>query len=310
MGRQKGLMLHNGRLKGFTLVIMGAGLWGISGTVVQYLFDSHEVTTGWLVNVRLLASGLLLLLYARYTGERNIWRIWKDKESRLSLLIFGIIGMLGVQYTFFSAIEHGNAATAAVLQYLAPVLITCYLAIRSRKWPTRLEILSVIFAITGTILLVTRGNLGALEISFAALIWGLASALTLAFYTLQPGKLLSKWGSVLTVGWGMMIGGICSSFIHPPWRYTESFPAVALLAIGFVIFFGTLVAFYSYMESLNYISASETSLLASVEPLSAAFLAVIWLRVPFGPIEWLGSLLILSTIFLLSKKKQRKKGES
>lgn len=79
-----------------------------------------------------------------------------------------------------------------------------------------------------------------------------------------------------------------------------------------VDFFGTLIAFYCYLESLTYISASETSILASVEPLSAAFLSVVWLHVSFGLEEWLGTLCIISTIIILSfvKNKENSKVES
>ncbi|MFL6560216.1 MAG: EamA family transporter, partial [Bacillus sp. (in: firmicutes)] len=68
--------------------------------------------------------------------------------------------------------------------------------------------------------------------------------------------------------------------------------------------FGTLIAFFCFMESLKYIRASEASLLACVEPLSAAFLAVAWLQVSFGPAEWIGSISIISTIFILSAVKR------
>ncbi len=40
--------------------------------------------------------------------------------------------MLGVQYTYFAAIEYGNAAVATVLQYLGPAIITCFFS-DSRK---------------------------------------------------------------------------------------------------------------------------------------------------------------------------------
>jgi drug/metabolite transporter (DMT)-like permease len=71
----------------------------------------------------------------------------------------------------------------------------------------------------------------------------------------------------------------------------------------FVIIFGTLIAFYCYLESLKHISASEAIVLASAEPLSAAALSVLWLHVTFGWTEWLGTILIIATVFLLSQRK-------
>ena len=124
----------NSRTKGILLVIVGTMLWGISGTVAQFLFQQKGFDTEWLVVVRLLISGFLLLLYGYIKKDKNIINIWKSKEDSIKLILFGAIGMLGVQYTYFAAIKHGNAATATILQYLSPVIITCYLIIRNKKY--------------------------------------------------------------------------------------------------------------------------------------------------------------------------------
>ena len=292
------------RMKGIILVLIAAIFWGVSGTVAQFLIHEEGFSTSWLVVIRLLFSGGGLLFFAQSVGKQNIWAIWKNKHEIFQLVVFGIIGMLGVQYTYFAAIEHGNAATATVLQYLAPVMIACYLCFRAKTLPTKHEIIAVSLALTGTFLLVTKGNIHTLSISIPAFVWGLLSAFALAFYTLYPGNLLSKWGSLITVGWGMLIGGIGFSFIQPPWKFQGDWSFSAFIAVIFVVIFGTLIAFFFYMESMKYIRASEASLLACAEPLSAAFLAVAWLHVSFGPAEWIGSFTIIATIFILSTVKR------
>lgn len=299
-----GAVLPYPRTKGIILVLIAAIFWGVSGTVAQFLFHRQGFSTGWLVVVRLLISGAGLLFFAQTVGKQNIWSIWKNKQEIFELVIFGIIGMLGVQYTYFAAIEHGNAATATVLQYLAPVMIACYLCFKSKALPTKQESIAIILALTGTFLLVTKGDIHSLAISVPGFIWGILSAFALAFYTLYPGGLLTKWGSLITVGWGMIIGGIGFSFIHPPWKFQGTWSFSSFMAVVFVVIFGTLIAFYCYMESMKYIRASEASLLACAEPLSAAFLAVAWLHVSFSPAEWFGSFAIIATIFILSTVKR------
>ncbi|MCI4060409.1 EamA family transporter, partial [Bacillus cereus] len=49
------------RIYGFFMVIVGAAFWGLSGTAAQHLFETSDVSVEWLVTVRLLLSGLLLL---------------------------------------------------------------------------------------------------------------------------------------------------------------------------------------------------------------------------------------------------------
>ncbi|GHH99163.1 permease [Neobacillus kokaensis] len=300
----QGAVLPYPRTKGIILVLIAAIFWGVSGTVAQFLFHQQGFSTGWLVVIRLLISGAGLLFFANTVGKYNIWSIWKNKRDVLQLVIFGIIGMLGVQYTYFAAIEHGNAATATVLQYLAPVIIASYLCLKVKSLPTKQETIAIILALSGTFLLVTKGNIHTLAISIPAFTWGLLSAFALAFYTLYPGSLLTKWGSLITVGWGMLIGGVGFSFIHPPWKFQGTWTFSSFIAVVFVVIFGTLIAFFCYMESMKYIRASEASLLACAEPLSAAFLAVVWLQVTFSPAEWIGSFAIIATIFILSTVKR------
>lgn len=305
MGKKINMRAHP-RMFGIVLVLIAALMWGVSGTVAQFLFEQRSFSAEWLVVIRLLISGVVMLLITNRKIETSIFDIWRHKYDALGLIFFSIMGMLTVQYTFFAAIKHSNAATATVIQYLAPVLIVCYMAFRVRKAPSKTETFAVALALFGTFLLVTEGNVSSLAISRTALFWGIASAFSLAFYTLYPLKLLARWGSGIVVGWGMLIAGVAFSFVHPPWNFVGEWDLQSFFALLFIIIGGTIIAFFCYLESLKYITASETSLLACVEPLSAAFLSVVWLHVAFSLEEWLGTACILATIMILSLSKNKK----
>lgn len=290
---------------GIFLVLTAAISWGVSGSVAQFLFTHKQFSTGWLVCIRLLTSGALLLLYLGLTSKTDIWGIWKRRASVVNILIFGLLGMAGVQFTYFAAIESSNAATATLLQYLAPVLIILYTALIRKTIPPFQHIVGIITALLGTYLLVSAGIFSTISIKPEALAWGLSSAFFLALYTLQPAQLLKEFGSTVVVAWGMILGGFGMSFFYPPWKTGDGiFTLSSTLAIVFVILFGTLIAFFCYLESLKHLEAAETSLLSCAEPLSAAFLAVIWLKVPFNIYEWIGAFFILTTILLLSLKRR------
>jgi len=283
------------------LAIGAALLWGISGACGQFLFEHRQVDAGWLVTVRLLLSGILLLVFAGIQGKHSLWHIWKRRRDAGQLLLFAIGGMLTVQYTYFVAIKHSNAATATVLQYAGPVIIAAYLAIKSRTWPKPLEYLAIVLAVGGTFLLVTHGRFGALAITVEALFWGIASAFALAFYSIQPGYLLKHYPATLVIGWAMLIGGVALSPVHIPWQVAGTWDTYTYLNTAFIILFGSLVAFYGYLTAVKMIGAQKTSLLASAEPLSAAAISVLWLHVPFTVSDWVGSAFVVSTVFLLAK---------
>lgn len=288
------------RLKGIFLVIFAALCWGVSGTVAQYLFQSAQFTTEWMVVVRMISAGILLLLIGVLKGEKSIFKIWKTKSDAFRLILFGVLGMLGVQYTYFAAINHGNAATATILQYLAPIIITIYLSISNRTLPNFKQVFCMCMALMGTFLIITKGSISNLSISYLAIFWGIASAFASALYTLQPISLLERYGSICVVGWGMLIGGIALSFIYPPFDCTGIWEIKSVAAIIFVILFGTLSSFYCYLESLKYIKPYEASILGCIEPLSASFLSIIFLNVRFSFIQWIGALCIIVTVTILS----------
>ena len=283
---------------GFAAAILASILFGVGGTFAQFLFQHRGVNIDWLVTMRLLFSGPALLLISLIGGKR-IFDIWRT--DAVPLVIFGLLGMMPVQYTYMAAINASNTATATVLQFTAPAMVALWLGVVGSKKPGPREIGAIALAMLGTFFLVTHGKLGALSISTWALFWGLASAAAAAFNSIQPSNLLKKHGAALVAGWGMVIGGIELSLFHAPWKVEGSWDATAGIFFAFILVMGTLAAFYLFNKALRMIGAQKTILLTCAEPLSAAVLAVWWLGVSFGPMDWLGTALILATIVLLAK---------
>ena len=182
-------MQQNRRIKGFLFVILGAFFWGIGGTVSQQLFQKFGIEVAWLVSIRLLIAGILLLaVQAIFKDKHQIVQVWNVFPLRL--VIYGIVGMLAVQYTYMASIAHGNAAVATLLQYLAPIMIIGWVVLRKQSELTRVDIISIILAISGTFLLLTNGSVSSFAVSTPAFIWGILSAVALAFYTLYAIPLL------------------------------------------------------------------------------------------------------------------------
>lgn len=288
--------------KGLSMVLIGAVLWGISGTAAQVLFQHYGISPEWLVTVRMSVAGLLMLLGISVTsGLKYTFSVWKEKKDAFKLVFFGIIGLLGVQYSYFASINYGNAATGTMLQYMGPVFITIYVALSRRQVPQISQLISVFLAIFGAFLLVTNGDWHSFSISPLAVFWGIISAVTLAFYSLYPKGLLQKYGAATISGWGMLIGGIGMGLIHSPLNFSGQNSINTWLLVSFVVIFGTLIAFYVYIASLQYISATEASVLSCGEPLSATIITVAFLHVHFGWAALLGGLSILLTVTIMAR---------
>ncbi|MBT2655562.1 EamA family transporter [Bacillus sp. ISL-18] len=294
------------RQKGIVLVITGAVFWGIGGTVAKRLFQQYQIDVDWLVTTRLLIAGFLLLTVQFFRKDRSqILGVWKTRKTAIPLLIFGLLGMLAVQYTYMASIKHGNAAVATLLQYLAPVIIIVYLIIRKQTVVSRNDLLTVSLALVGCFFLLTNGSISQLSVPTPAIVWGVLSGFALAFYTLYAIPLLKQYDSLVIVGWAMLIGGLALSFIHPPWQLdTSNLTLEAYLYLFFVIIFGTMIAFWFYIESLQSLAPKESSLLGSIEPLAAVLTTVFWLKESFGIFQWIGTACIIGMIVLLALNKE------
>ena len=222
---------------GVLFTVMGALLWGISGTSGQFLLQQRGLTSGWLVAVRMLMAGLILLMLCYKKEKEAIFRVWKDKRDRRDLFLFAALGLSFCQYTYFATISHSNAGTATVLQFLAPVLIMIYLSVKNRKLPRPAELTAITFAVAGIFLLATHGRFDSLAISQEALIYGLLSAVSVVIYNLQPARLIKTYGTLLSLGWGMLIGGILLSLVYQPWRIIGTWDLAAFAALLVIIIF-------------------------------------------------------------------------
>lgn len=291
----------NRMITGTIVTIAGGILWGVSGVCGQYMFQNKGVTAPWLVSVRLVAAGLLMLCYYFLTDREQTLAIWKSKRDRRDVLIYGLLGMMPCQYAYFQTIEWSNAGTATVIQYLGPALIVIWVCFRTKRMPTVQEVIGVILAVIGVFLIATHGNPTTLALSGRALLMGLASAVAVALYTLEPARLQKKYDTPLILAWGMAIGGIALTLISRPWTVkgiqvdTEMFTALA-----FVVVFGTMAGFSLYMTGVKLIGSVKASLYACVEPVSSMILTVLWMKVKFTTPDLIGTLFVIATIIILA----------
>jgi len=288
-------------VKGTLFTVIAGIAWGLSGTSGQYLM-AHGISALVLTNIRLIIAGLLLVLLSYIKSKEQFISFLKDKSSLFSLLLFSLFGLFLNQLAYLSAIQETNAGTATVLQYVCPVGILAYTCIKDRVAPTIAEIISMILAIGGTFLIATHGQLDQLSMTPAGLFWGLFSALTYSLYIILPIKLIQKWGSILVIGVGMTISG----FVAVPFtgiigaRIPMSFDI--FLAFAGIILIGTVFAYTAFLKGASMVGPVKSSLLASIEPISAVFFAFMIMGDIFYPVDFLGMAMILLAVTIISLK--------
>ena len=281
--------------KGMLNVLIAAVLWGSSGVCAQYIMEQSQMSSQFLTMTRLIFAGLILLTLSFVHGDK-IFSIINNHKDAISLLIFSVVGALTVQLTFLLTIEKSNAATATVLQFLSPTIIV----------PGILVFCAILTSLVGTFLLVTHGNPTSLSISPAALFWGIASAFAAAFYTTYPSTLIARYGTLPVVGWSMLIGGLILLPFYARQGTNFVVNGSLILAFFYLVVIGTSLTFSLYLKGAQLIGGPKASILSCAEPLSSALLSLLLLGITFTLPDWLGTLLILSSVILISMDSRRR----
>ena len=71
----------NDKVKGITLAGLGGSLWGVSGILAQLLFNEFNASSEWLVSIRLVFAGILILLYSALIKREKVFDIIKNKAD-------------------------------------------------------------------------------------------------------------------------------------------------------------------------------------------------------------------------------------
>ena len=289
------------RLKGLIMIITGATLWGTTGPMMEWLLETTEMSVSFMLTIRLMLAGAFILIMLKMQGKR-ITLPWRQKVWARQLLIFGVVGMLGVQFTFVAAIEASNAVIATLFQFLAPIYIIIFVSWMHRKFPPIVQVLGILVTLGGLFLLLTNGSLSGFALSKMALIWGVLLGFTFSFYTLYPARLMQEWGVLLSVGWAMVIGGGTLLIFNPITVVKQMKLLInweASLMLVAVIIVGT-VAFTLFLGSMKYITAVEASVLSSFEPLTAMIVSMIWFGQILGLWQLSGAIIMLLGVTWIS----------
>lgn len=289
---------------GIILTLLGATLWGVSGTSVQFVGNFRNMNLEWLLTMRLITAGLLTVLYGWIRKGSAIFNVFRNWRDTLGLVIFGVFGMALCQYTYFRSIVIAGAGIATVLQYLAPSMIIIYLLVRYGKRPSTGEIISVILALAGTICLM--GNNGFSFESFRSdvLFWGLLSAVGVAVYSVSPVRLLATYGTIPIVGFGMLLSGLVAAALFQQPHSYATWDVWTVVGCFNVVFLGTIVSFNAYLEGVKRIGAVSGSILSSIEPISAAFFGWALLGNQFNWVGILGMAMIIATVIIIALEKR------
>lgn len=287
---------------GVLAALSGAALWGLNAVASKFLME-RGIDTMWMVNFRMITSGLCLLLFGAAREGRRIFGIWRDRRSVARLLVIAVFAFGICQLTYYLSISYSNAGIAAAIQQTAPVFVLLYVIVRDRRKPTAAELTAVPMVVAGSFLIATHGDPHALAVHPLALVFGLISALCCALYITMPAPLIKEHGTMQVVGWGLFLGGCFLAPFCRLWDFPDKWDAVSIAGMAFIILPGAAFAFALFLYGASITGPVRAGVYNLFEPAVAVLASAAFLGQAFHITELTGIAAILTGIAILTVSK-------
>lgn len=191
---------------GFGFVLLSALFFAVSGPVAKTLY-AIGWTPGSVVLVRMAGSALVLAvptLIALHGRWSDVWAHWR------TVVVYGLVSMVGVQLLYFIAVAHLSVAVALLLEMTAPLMIVVWTWMRTRVRPSTLTFVGMGAAVIGLVLVL---DLRSAQFSLVGVLCALGAAVCLASYFLVSAKSDVPIPPVALTGLGMTVGTVIMAVV-------------------------------------------------------------------------------------------------
>lgn len=239
---------------------------------------------------RLLCAGSLLLLGAALTRQ-------KLKLSKYELTVLALSGTL--LWVFGNGLvnwaeQHADSGYAALILATTPIWVVVIEVLLDRKMPSNLLVVALLTGFVGIGLLTapvlkngTQADLlSVLALIFAAVSWGVG----ILYQRRRPVML----NSFVSSGYQQIFGGLGFAIISILLGEPMPTPsAEAWWAWGYLVVFGSVFAFTSFLTAIRLLPTNIVTTYAYVNPVIAVFLGWLILHESIGVWTITGTLLVL-----------------
>lgn len=279
-----------------TLMLVTTFCWAsniVAGKVALSGFDP-------LALAQLRMAGAAILYIVLYISWRGLPSLRLSKREWLTLLLMAFTGITLNQICFIGGLELTSVTHTGLIQAIGPVMVLLMSASLHMEALTHRKILGMVISFIGVALLLIEGPRGGSSASWLGDLIVIAAGAFFAYYTVLVKRVAHRYDpltlNALVFGLGaILLVPFCThSLIRVHWGLI---PLHAWWGLGYMVLFGSFVAYLIYAFALEQLSASKVAAFAYLQPLMAAVMGV-WLlgeRVSLASI--LGGALILFGVY-------------
>jgi len=285
---------------GFLYVSLAAVLFAISGTSSKFLFNGG-ITPYQLIQLRttLAFTGLLIWLWLKHSDLLKI-----SITDLPYFLALGVLGIGAAQFFYLFAISKINVAAAILLHYTGPVFVALYVVFVQRQKIGFISVLAIFGTLIGCFFVVGAYNLQLLALNRIGIISGMLAAISFAIYSVLSEYGMRKYTPLTVLLYGMLFAALMWNVLHPPLEaFLHGYSPIQWGWIFFIGICGTIFPFGLYFEGIKRIQPTYASITATLEPISAGVIAIIFLGEVMVPLQIMGGFIVVVSIIILQLNK-------
>ncbi len=288
---------------GTVLVLTGACLFVVNGGVSRVALRAG-VDAGTLTTIRVTGTLLVLAAFVALVRPSAL----RPPSGRLAMLVVahGLVGVAGLQWTYFVAVDRLPLGTALLIEYQAPILVALWArfvqhqAVRRRLW------FGLGLAMIGLI-----ASADGLKFDSVGMLAAAGAAVCYSAYFLIGEVGVNTIDPLRVIVWSFAVAAVALNVVAPLSGVGDLFTRDASLlgrlggttvplwtVLAWVIVLGTVVPFALQLLALQHLEATLVTTLAMLEPVGAVALGWLWFRESQSALAVVGVTAVVAGVLL------------
>jgi len=275
--------------------------WG--STYIAIRIGVRDLPPMLFAGIRLFIAGSIMLIYAKARGFKFPKRI-KD-ISKISLIgLFMLTGGTGLLVT---AEQWVDAGVASIVVACIPLMMVFIEAFILKKRKIGIGGVVGLFVGFGGVVFLSLGSQAAMSVSTKGILVLLGASIFWSVGSVYSKTVHVECALVASIGIQMLVGGIGNLAIGAALGEISAFKLTlnSSLSIIYLVFFGSIVGYSSYIYVLKMWPISKASTYAYVNPIVAVVLGALILGETITYKVVIALVIILSGVILVQRSKSK-----
>ena len=295
--------MNSKQIKAHISLFAAGCMWGLLAPVGKAAMDAG-ITSMSLASMRMIGAAILFWIASLFVP--------KEKVSKRDLVLLFFAGMLCIVFNlglFTVGLSLTSPVDSTIITTSTPILTMLLAAVFLKEPITYVKVSGVVIGAIGALLLIFSNNGGP---DFAGNLWGniicLIAQISFALYLTLFKGLISRYNVFTLMKWMFTYSAICIalfSYRDLSDMVVQTFPIVVWMEVGYVVFFGTFVAYILVLVGQKALRPTVVSMYNYIQPVVATVVAVLIGMGTFGWIKALASALIFAGVYVVTQSKSR-----